>query len=55
MRDPVSQSLSYPVASDHGLFPPAQQMTGPNAASFEDKESGRILPYGCLFQGLVQP
>lgn len=55
MEHPVSRSLSCPMASYHGLFPPAQQMPGPNAASFEDKESGRILQCGCPFQGLVQP
>lgn len=51
--DPVSRSLSCPTASICGLFVPflsAQQMQGPDAASFEHKVSVGILQYGYPFQ-----
>ena len=50
VEEAVSWSLACPTASYHGLFPPAQQIPGPNTASFEDKESGGILQHGCPFQ-----
>lgn len=55
MGDAISWSLSCPMASNHGPFPPVQQMQSPDAASFEDKVSVRILQCGCPFQAPVQP
>ena len=50
VEEAVSWSLACPTASYHGLSPPAQQVPGPNTASFEDEESGGILQHGCPFQ-----